>query len=1173
MRIIRIVNAVPNDHSNESNGDTEPNIAVNPGNPREMVITAFTPPDSGVTNGPVYFSSDGGENWALRFDVPGNGSVDQTIGFASASNELYMATLRADNQNLNVDRSAHPSTGTAFSILETRSKVDQPWIHAISVASGPDTGKDRAYIGYNDNTVSQSATVDVCLDALATSPTFTQVRLEPRSVAGQDGFHIRPKPHADGTVYAGYQGWRSQSGNNTTMDMVVARDDNWGSNSFGDLKDPGDGKTGRIVASVVIDEVTFLGGTRPDNGFDLQVDPNNSSVVYISWIDNSGPNLTLRVRRSLNRGADWSGDLITADNAALATMAINSRGTVALAYLQLVSGQWEMHVRTSDDGTTWDDTLLARTATSGFMGDYMRMVAVGPHFYGVFPAMNTPDPANFFPNGGGTFRYQRNTNANSLVGNDGTTVIAASVDPFFFKVEEKDVTVVLNRNPIGQDEVDARRTQPRNTAGGLPIPDAFRVIVDGFTAAELGLSGPTSTLNVPSPLPGSALQITCTGNASETGNYGGEIQRFTFFYSLDFDSADTAFAFATDSQDVTLTATAGAVSDSALLTLIKQPDPFLLHGDPAWLSVDLRLFTVRPNETWFNATMGADASAAPAFIQQVMANLTSGKGTAGGQSFDDPTVLSPDEDQSKLYLQPNDENGTPVFNFALAKVHYIGLIGASKVRMFFRLRQTQVTYASFDYPPGTQYRRATSNPDGEPIALAGIQGGEYVTVPCFAAGRIDSTTQGMDQQTDGPNIQDIAAIGGPEVDHFFGCWLDINQPDNRLPVQVPPKQDGPFDLGDPNPNFRPVPLKQALARNLHLCLVAEMAFDPAPIPLGKDPSNWDKLAQRNIAWSDVNSAQALTTFEIRPTPLGLPNHQTPDELMIDWGDTPHGTTAQIYLPAIKVDDILQTANRLYTPHRLSRVDDHTLACGTGGVSYIPIPPGGPINYAGLLSLDLPPSLPKGRAYTVAVRQLTNAFGKRPPPPPPPPRIQVAARAARVSVPAELEWRRVLGAFQLTVPVKTKDVLLFKEERDLSVLKWIFKAIPHHNRWYPVFVRYLQQIAGRVRSFGGDPTQVLPSPTGDGVPKPPHRPRKPGEERRSVTGKVCGLIFDRFGDFEGFILNTEDGERRFFSREREVAQLAERAWRERLRITVWTEEDAPHRPELIVIHEPPVAFEH
>src|SRR5262249_14487563 len=128
--------------------------------------------------------------------------------------------------------------------------------------------------------------------------------------------------------------------------------------------------------------------------------------------------------------------------------------------------------------------------------------------------------------------------------------------------------------------------------------------------------------------------------------------------------------------------------------------------------------------------------------------------------------------------------------------------------------------------------------------------------------------------------------------------------------------------------------------------------------------------------------------------------------------------------------------------------------------------------------------------------------------------------------------------------------------------------PHHNRWHPVFRRYLEQLAGRVRAFGGDPTQILPSPTGEGIPS--HRPR---EERRAFTGKISGLIFDRFGDFEGFLLDTEDGERRFHIRERQMRELAERAWRERLRITVWVELDEPHWPLSIIVRQPPVPFGH
>jgi hypothetical protein len=1166
MRIFRIVNAIPNDHSNETNFDAEPSIAVNPANPHEMIITAFTPTEGGNPNGPLLFSSDGGETWGFKFDIPGGMPLDQSPCFARASNELYLGALRGDNQDLNVLRTGDPSSGTA-SIAESRPPVDQPWVEATTVIGGPDNGKDRVYVGYNGDGA-RSATVDVCLDALAANPVFNQVQLDPRNPNPNDGYEIRPAIQNDGTVYIAYLSRSSFVGSDSVADIVVARDDNWGSNNppFAALTDPGDGKAGKLVATNVPISEGTIGGVRLNNDFNIAVDPTNSSTVYIVWCDNAGPNYTLRVRRSLNRGVDWSGDLLTADNATLATMIINSQGTVGLLYQQLVAGNMETHFRTTSDGTNWDDMLLARTATSpSFAGDYARLFSVGPHFYGVFPAMNTPDPANFFPNGGGSFRFQRNTQGNQLIGTDGVAVIAPSLDPFFFKVEEKNVTFILNRNPIGQDEVDARRLQPRNTPGGLPMPDVFRVAVDGFTAAELGIAGAGSTLNVASPLGG--MTITCTGNFSENGDYGTEIQLFTFLYNIDFPD-DSAF---TPGGDVTLNVTAGTVPASAVLTLIKQPDPFLLHGDPAWLSIDLRLFVVRPNDTWFGVTMGSNAAAAPGFIQQVTQALTAGQGSAGGQTFDS---LSPDEQQSKLYLQPNDENNTPVFNFVLAKVHYIGLIGAMNVRMFFRLRQTQVTYAPYDYPPGAQYRRTTPPPGGQPIALAGIENGEYVTVPCFALPRIDSTTVAMDQQTDSPNVQTITAHGdGSEVDTFFGCWVDINQPDLRLPVDVPPLQDGPFNINDPNVNFRPVPLKAALARNLHLCVIAEIDFDPTPIPLGKDPSNWDKLAQRNIVWSDAGSAQSVTTFEIRPTSMALQAKQKPDELMIDWNNLPPGVTAQIYIPAVNVETILGMADRMYSSHRLTRFDAHTLQCKTGGISYIPIPAGAGSSYAGLLTVDLPGKLPRGEVYNVVVRQLTNAFGKATPPPPPPPSIGIRRAVAAVVARGEVEWRRVIGAFQLTIPVRNKELLLVREERDLSVLRWISGFIPHHSRWYPVFHRYLSQIAGRVSTFGGDPSQILPSPTGDGRHKHRRHPEPEGEERRAFTGKIAGLIFDGFGDFEGFLLDTEDGERKFLSREKEIEELAERAWRDRLRITVWVERDEPHRPLSIIIRQPPAPFWH
>jgi hypothetical protein len=62
---------------------------------------------------------------------------------------------------------------------------------------------------------------------------------------------------------------------------------------------------------------------------------------------------------------------------------------------------------------------------------------------------------------------------------------------------------------------------------------------------------------------------------------------------------------------------------------------------------------------------------------------------------------------------------------------------------------------------------------------------------------------------------------------------------------------------------------------------------------------------------------------------------------------------------------------------------------------------------------------------------------------------------------------------------------------------------------------------------------------------------PGEQsgKRSYTGKVGALIYDGFGDFAGFRLDTEDGEQTFDSREPAVEEVVGRAWEERIRTTV------------------------
>jgi hypothetical protein len=1167
MRTIRIVNVVPNDHSNETNDDAEPSVTVNPSNIDEMVVTAFTPTEGGNANGPLFFSSDGGENWIMRFDIPGGQTHDQSPLYGGTSDQLFMGTLRGDTGDLNVLRTADPSVGTA-DVIESRSPVDQPWVEALAVHGGSDDGQVRLYVGYNKNSAAKSATVEVCLDARAASPSFNRVTLDPRSPSPNDGYEIRPTAHADGTVYVAYKSRSSFASQQSVTDIVVARDDNWGSGGspFTDLMDP-DGNAGRLVATdVPINELNDLGGIRLNNDLNIAVDPTNSSVVYIVWCDDSGPNYTLRVRRSINRGQDWSEDLLTAESAALATMTINHRGIVGLLYQQLVGGRMETHFRTTVNGTNWDDTILSRTDQSpSFTGDYARLVAVGLDFYGVFPAMNSPAAANFFPNGGGTVRFLRNTNGGSLVGTDGVTVIAQSVDPFFFRVQQRDCVLITDRNTFGKDEIDAILHE------GTPavIPAAFYVTVDGFRASDLNITAGTLS-GPPNVAPSIAFAPALGGMTTQPTKCDAEDpdhlevpQRFTWTYQASFTNTND---FTAENRAVVLTAsitstTGLTVSGEAVITLTTQPNPYEVDGPTSWLSVDVQVFTLRAGNALPNTpgiVLGNDPNA---FIAQLLSN--------NGGGYNDPSLARAPNHPYDLDLVANQDSSTvslartnffvPIFNFAVARVRYRALSTfAPNVRAFFRMFQVSTT--STEFQPTTTY--LTGGQGGTKVPLLGVVNSEIVTIPFFAAPRVDPTNPaGLNAQTDpvnvGPNGQAIPPDGsGAEVQVYFGCWLDINQPTLVLP-------GGGQNGSTPYVSARSI---LEVVRGQHQCLVAEINLDaPAPqIATGIAPANSDKLAQRNLTIVGVASPhQVPVTFDIKPTATTLATGETPDELLIDWGGVPAGTKASIFLPGTSADAILEAASRLYLAHGLARVDSQTIGCQARGLTFVPIPPGVGSNFAGLLTLDLPASVPRDRTFKVVTKQIRTVRAKRPAPIPVADFIETHAAIRK---PELIEWRRVVGAFQINIPVLNRAQLLPIEERLLSVLRWIASRMSLTDRWYPVFQRYLQQVAERVKDLGGDPSTIEPSPSGE-----PEGP-KPRDER-CVTGKVVGIVFDHFGDFEGFVLDGRDREHRFHSRERHVEQLVERAWRERLRITVCASRHSPHRVERIIILEPPVPFSH
>jgi hypothetical protein len=264
------------------------------------------------------------------------------------------------------------------------------------------------------------------------------------------------------------------------------------------------------------------------------------------------------------------------------------------------------------------------------------------------------------------------------------------------------------------------------------------------------------------------------------------------------------------------------------------------------------------------------------------------------------------------------------------------------------------------------------------------------------------------------------------------------------------------------------------------------------------------------------------TFEVRPTNAKLAlAGAVPDELLIDWAGLPEGSSATLYLPGASAPDIVSRADALYTAHRLVAVDQHTLTCPASGMTYLPIPDGQQVHMPGLLTVDLPASVRKGQGFSVVVRQLTNAVTRTVTPPP-----EIGAGAGDADAGAAdgaserlhaIRFRRVIGSFQISIPVSVKAQLLDPEIRLLGVLKWIQLSIPETDRWFDVFARYVATVADRVRALGGDPDAVEPDPHGRGKHDDGHHGGGGHDHGRDLRGKVVEVRFDCAGDFTGFVL--------------------------------------------------------
>jgi hypothetical protein len=720
------------------------------------------------------------------------------------------------------------------------------------------------------------------------------------------------------------------------------------------------------------------------------------------------------------------------------------------------------------------------------------------------------------------------------------------------------------KNTFGKDETQ----DIINHQGGL-ISSAFWVVIDGLSRQafqNLGLqvgafSGAFKNL------PGVHISANPAGPEFQNGVHPKSPQRIRIPFDITLSQPVIGQFPATGVSSpldlsTSLTAGGATVSGSSAtmdFELIAAGDPYFDNIDPAqnnepYLSQDLRVFNVAPgiNNTPFPgapAFSQDSVAGAYSYIQALLAHLN-GTSAFTNPFGTDPFSLLPsqqgegqtDSSVAPFALSP----GFPPrfvnnYNFAIARVRLRGSSGpageASNVRVFFRVFASQSPDTDFD-PNGTYLSGGSPK---SPLPGAGD-----TTIPFFATGNHDTQT---DYQPGGPNIQDlIIPQGQDDLWWYFGCFLNFYDPNNQVANQQ----------------------VQTFLPGTHHCIVAQIAFDDAPIPNGASPMSWDQLAQRNLQFTAVDNPgpvathRAPQTFDIRPsksigTPgaLGLP----PDELMIDWGKVPRGSVASIYWPGVAAADVIGLARTWGGAVGLSSSDAHTLMLKIeGGVSYLPIPKGAGQNFAGLFTLELPIGIRTGQQFEVLVRRIATRIGRVPPPPqpPPPPLKSAPSHKGKAAVPAPaalvaeaiiqrgILWRYVVGTFVVRIPVSTGEKMRIPEEMTLAIMKWRVAHLSPGNRWVPVLERYIKYCSARLDGIGGDSSQVPASLTWT-----PPLPGEGGKGRephgRELCGKVAEVRFDCHGAFEGFVLDECCERRLVESRERGVGALVVRACRENLTI--------------------------
>jgi hypothetical protein len=417
--------------------DGETSIAVNPRNPHEIVISAFSGTSGG--NAPLWHSTDGGNTWTKEFSVPPAPGIPLIFGCGGPCDQTYdygrgdrlSGAILSFEPNVYSGTTDDPTSAADWNWLvingvtqRTNNNVpssfgdaDQPW---LLVNPDPQTpSQDNVYVAYDD--FSGAPNMRVAVAEGTNPPDFTidnltgfstgfvnpghRLAVDPRRGFVYSLFQRRIAPGAAGSQNINYilnrsiNGGRTWSLNGSATGIVIA-------NADSTQPQP---KFGTVNA--------LLGGV-----LHAAVDPHSGDLFYVYGNrDPATGNNRLAIRRIVDGGV---GDVIVGPErfitgqvqAAIPVVAVAESGTLGIFYytfdgfssslscqsfgLPVRCPVFTAHLTLTDDlGETSTDlrllTFLSSAADNGdprqrVLGDYMQMKTLGNTFYGAFTGNGVP---------------------------------------------------------------------------------------------------------------------------------------------------------------------------------------------------------------------------------------------------------------------------------------------------------------------------------------------------------------------------------------------------------------------------------------------------------------------------------------------------------------------------------------------------------------------------------------------------------------------------------------------------------------------------------------------------------------------------------------------------------------------------------------------------------------